>query len=134
MHEDAGTTDSKEYEAATMVFYKRHVCRLETWPEELNATFDSLGKDPTVYNTMNGPNEFHVIGTLKTWSVIDQLHNINVSTLVLNGYYDESQDETVWPFFVNIPKCKWVQFANSSHTPQWEEAARYLDIVGNFLA
>ncbi|KAF8508931.1 hypothetical protein BU17DRAFT_56468, partial [Hysterangium stoloniferum] len=82
----------------------------------------------------NGPNEFRVTETLKTWSVIDQLHNINVSTLVLNGYYDEAQDGTVQPFFKNIPKCKWVQFANSSHTPQWEGTASYLDIVGNLLA
>ncbi len=27
---------------------------------------------PTVYDTMNGPSEFHVIGTLKTWSVVDR--------------------------------------------------------------
>ncbi|KAF8530416.1 proline iminopeptidase [Hysterangium stoloniferum] len=133
-HEDAGTTDSKEYEAATMAFYKLYMCRLETWPDELNAAFEWLAKDPTVYHTMNGPNEFHVIGTLKTWSIIDRLHNINVSTLVLNGYYDESQDETVQPLFNNIPKCKWVQFANSSHMPHLEETVRYLDIVGNFLA
>ncbi|KAF8498380.1 hypothetical protein BU17DRAFT_72325 [Hysterangium stoloniferum] len=38
----------------------------------------------------NGPNEFRVIATWKTWSIIDQLHNITGSTLGLNGYYDEA--------------------------------------------
>src|SRR5918911_5367532 len=34
-HEEAGTTDSPEYEAATMEFYKRHLCRLGEGPEGL---------------------------------------------------------------------------------------------------
>ncbi len=29
--------------------------------------------EPTVYHTMNGPNEFHVWGTLRGWSIIDRL-------------------------------------------------------------
>ncbi|KAF8498017.1 proline iminopeptidase [Hysterangium stoloniferum] len=51
------------------------------------------------------------------WSVIDPLHNQHCTTI-----------------FKNIPKYKWVQFANSSHTPQREETTRHLDIVGSFLA
>lgn len=81
----------------------------------------------------NGPNEFVAQGTLKGWSVIDELHNINVPTLLINGHYDEAQDEAVLPFFLNIQSCKWVQFANSSHMPQWEEKERYLQMVGEFL-
>ncbi|KAF8528505.1 hypothetical protein BU17DRAFT_38027, partial [Hysterangium stoloniferum] len=61
------------------------------------------------------PNKFRVIATWKTWSVIDQLHNINVGTLGLYTYHDEAEDEAVKPSFKSIPKCKWVQFANSSH-------------------
>ena len=30
-------------------------------------------RDPTVYNTMNGPNEFHVIGTLRDWDITARL-------------------------------------------------------------
>ncbi|KAF8510647.1 hypothetical protein BU17DRAFT_55194 [Hysterangium stoloniferum] len=47
----------------------------------------------------NSPNEFNVIATWKTWSVIDQLYNINVSTLGLHGYYYGVQYKTVQPFF-----------------------------------
>src|SRR6478752_9700369 len=34
-HEAAGTTDDPEYEAACLVFYGRHLCRLDPWPDEV---------------------------------------------------------------------------------------------------
>ena len=34
-------------------------------PPELARTFAAIEDDPTVYGTMNGPSEFHVIGTLQ---------------------------------------------------------------------
>ena len=57
----AGTTDSAEYAAAVRVFYDRHVCRVP-WPPEVARTFAAIDEDPTVYHTMNGPSEFHVVG------------------------------------------------------------------------
>lgn len=53
-----------------------------------------------------GPSEFHITGTLKTWSVIDKVHAISVPTLLTNGAADEAQDECVEPFFDKIPKVK----------------------------
>ena len=29
----------------------------------------AIGDDPTVYHTMNGPSEFHCIGTIRTWPI-----------------------------------------------------------------
>lgn len=42
--------------------------------------------------------------------------------LIINGYFDEAQDETCAPFFMN-PSCrtKWVRYALSSHMPMLEE-------------
>lgn len=34
-NEEAGTTDSKEYKQAVFEYIKRHVCRLDPWPEKL---------------------------------------------------------------------------------------------------
>ncbi|TFK40276.1 proline-specific peptidase [Crucibulum laeve] len=133
-HEENGTTDAKEYQDVMHVFYQKHVCRLDPWPEELLQTFAAMEADPTVYNTMQGPSEFTINGTLKLWSVLDIIHNIKASTLLINGAYDEAQDVCMEPFFKSIPKVKWVQFANSSHTPYIEERERYMKIVGDFLA
>ncbi len=71
-HEQAGTTSDPDYVAATRVFYDRHLCRVP-WPEGSRQSFAQIEKDPTVYHTMNGPNEFHVVGTLKDWSIVDRL-------------------------------------------------------------
>lgn len=57
-----------------------------------------------------------------------------MSTLIINGWFDEAQDISVVPFFEKIPRVKWVQFAESSHTPFFEEKERYLQVVGDFLA
>lgn len=65
-HERAGTTSDPDYVKAMRVFYDRHVCRVTPWPDEVARTFKSIDDDPTVYWTMNGPSEFHVVGTLKT--------------------------------------------------------------------
>ena len=46
------TVDSDEYEQACVVFYKRHLCRLDPWPKEVEAALGHLKEDPTVYKTM----------------------------------------------------------------------------------
>src|SRR5213596_950265 len=38
-HEQAGTTDSEEYEAACQVFYDRHVCRVVPNPDYVKRSF-----------------------------------------------------------------------------------------------
>jgi L-proline amide hydrolase len=81
----------------------------------------------------NGPSEFFVSGTLKTWTIEPQIHKINVETLLVNGKYDEAQDEVLEPFFRGIGKVKWVRFAESSHMPHLEEEGEFLRVLGDFL-
>jgi L-proline amide hydrolase len=131
-HEAAGTTDTDQYADAVRVFYDRHVCRVP-WPPEVSATFDALDEDPTVYHTMNGPSEFHVIGSLRDWSIVDRLGAIDVPTLLISGRHDEATPETVQPFYDGIPDVRWEVFDESSHMPQVEETERFLATVGGFL-
>ena len=37
----------------------------------------SNGRRSDRYHTMNGPSEFHVIGSLKDWDISDRLHEID---------------------------------------------------------
>jgi L-proline amide hydrolase len=133
-HEEAGTTDDPEYEEACMVFYKRHLCRLETWPDELVESFQWIARDPTVYHTMNGPSEFHVIGSIKEWQSKDRLGGIEVPTLLTSGRYDEATPALQETLRAGIPDCEWVLFEESSHTPFIEERERYMQVVGDWLA
>ena len=132
-HERAGTTEDPEYKEAVRVFYDRHVCRVTPWPEEVARTFKAIDEDPTVYMTMNGPSEFHVIGNLKTWSIIDRLDRIRVPTLLISGRYDEAAPAVVQPFADRIKDVRWEIFENSSHMPHVEETERCLKVVGDFL-
>ncbi|KAI0321580.1 proline-specific peptidase [Amylostereum chailletii] len=132
-HEEDGTMESKEFQDAMNIFYQKHMCNVNPWPQELIDSFDAMGQDPTVYVTMQGPSEFTITGTLKTWTIEDRLHTITQPTLVLNSIDDEAQDECVGPLFQKIPRSKWVQFARSSHMPFLEEEERYLQVVGDYL-
>ncbi len=132
-HERAGTTSSAEYAQAMRVFYDRHVCRVP-WPPEVARTFAAIEEDPTVYHTMNGPSEFHVVGNLKEWSIIDRLDRIQAPTLLISGKYDEATKATVQPYADRIRDVRWVIFEHSSHMPHVEETARCLEVVGAFLA
>ncbi|EGN96823.1 hypothetical protein SERLA73DRAFT_154247 [Serpula lacrymans var. lacrymans S7.3] len=67
------------------------------------------------------------------WDVTDKLHLIRVLTLLLNEKYNFIGDELCSTFFCNINKVKWVQFAQSSHVPHWEERERYMEVVKSFL-
>ena len=133
-HEEAGTTDDPEYEEACMVFYRRHLCRLEEWPPELVESFEWIARDPTVYHTMNGPSEFHVIGSIKDWQVKDRLREIAVPTLLTSGRYDEATPALQETLREGIPDCEWVLFEESSHTPFVEERERYMQVAGDWLA
>ncbi len=132
-HEAAGTTASEEYQTAMRVFYDRHVCRVVPWPPEVLRSFAGIEEDPTVYHTMNGPSEFHVIGSLKNWSIVDRLDRINVPTLLISGRYDEATPATVQPFADKIKDVRWQIFEYSSHMPHIEETELYMKTVGAFL-
>ena len=132
-HEEAGTTDSPEYEEAVRVFYDRHLCRVP-WPDCLTRSFAQIADDPTVYHTMNGPSEFHVIGSLTGWDITDRLHEITTPTLLISGRHDEATPLIVGTIHERIPGSEWVIFEESSHLPHIEEPDGFLDAVERFLA
>lgn len=129
-HEAAKTTDTQEYLDAVDVFYKRHVCRIDPFPDYVKRTFDNVGQ---VYLTMNGPSEFHVIGTLKEWNIVPRLPEINVPTLITSGRYDEATPMIMEEINQNIPGSKWVLFENSAHMAHAEEAELYMKVLDEFL-
>ncbi|HEX6490594.1 MAG TPA: proline iminopeptidase-family hydrolase [Gaiellaceae bacterium] len=132
-HEQARTTDDPEYEEACMVFYRRHLCRLDPWPPEVSESFAWIDRDPTVYHTMNGPSEFHVIGSIREWQAKDRLAGIDVPTLLLSGRHDEATPALQETLQSGIPDCEWIVFEDSSHLPHVEERERYMHLVRDWL-
>lgn len=131
-HEAAGTTDSPEYQAAMQVYYARHVFRLPTMPDFVQRAFDTIS--PEVYVTMNGPSEFHCIGTLKDWDVSSRLGEITLPTLLLSGRYDEATPTVMRQVHEGIPGSEWTIFEQSSHMSHVEEEALWMPLVNAWLA
>lgn len=132
-HESRQFFDCPEYTAAIMVFYKRHLCRLEQWPEGVErALGPGFGAGP--YMTMWGPSEFGpMTGNLQGWDVTDRLEEIRVPTLVTVGRYDEMRPEHMAVLAERIPDAQLVVFENSSHMAFVEEREAYMETVNAFL-
>jgi L-proline amide hydrolase len=133
-HEEAGTTDDPAYEEAVMVFYNRHLCRTDPWPDWLVQCFQALDANPEVYHSMNGPSEFHVIGTIKDWDISDRLGEIQVPTLVFSGRYDEVTPAVTEAAHRAIPGSEYVVMEESSHMAQAEQPEETLALVREFLS
>lgn len=132
-HEAAGTTDSAEYEAAVAIFDNEYVCRVPQ-PPCVQASFAQIAAEPTIYHTMNGPSEFHVVGTLKDWDITARLPEIDAPTLLVSGAHDEATPRIVGEIRDRIPGARWEVFAWSSHMPHVEEPAKFQRVVSDFLA
>lgn len=121
-----------DYLAAVDLFYRRHLCRLDPWPDALMRSVANLDGN-AVYATINGPNEFIVTGELRTWDRIADLKNITCPTLVTVGGHDEvplACSETIRD---GIAGSELVVFHDSGHCAHLEETTRYLDVVRGFL-
>jgi proline-specific peptidase len=131
-HEAAGEFAHPDYLAAADEFYRRHVCRLSPWPDAFVRTVANLDGNP-VYQTMNGPNEFFVIGNLKDWDRTARLGEITERTLITVGKYDELTPACAATLHRGIRDSRVVQFESSSHTAHLEETDAYLRAVRAFL-
>jgi L-proline amide hydrolase len=137
-HEEAGTTDDPAYADACQVFYERHLCRLLPWPQGVVDGLAKLDEDPTVYRTMNGPSEFHVIGSIRDWSSTDRLGGITVPTYVISGEHDEATPALQVPLVEGIraagTEVEQTVMPGCSHLPMWEQRDTYNGLVADWLA
>ena len=90
-HEAAGTTYSAEYQAAIRTWNETYLCRVRPWPGELEDAFRNMGAE--IFETMFGPSDFHIVGTIRSWDVFDRLSEIALPTLILAGRFDECVPE-----------------------------------------
>ena len=125
------TTGSPEYEEACLVFYRRHVCLVDPFPACVERTFADLSRE--VYETMNGPSEFHVTGTLREWSVVPRLGEISVPALVVSGEHDEATPAISHTVYEGIRGSELVILDGCSHMAHLEQPERYLALLDTFF-
>jgi len=130
-YEELGDYENPEYLKAVEVFYRKHLCRLNEWPKELVYSLDHISKP--VYLTMNGPNEFTIIGNIRYWDVTHLLHKVHVPALITGGRFDEVSPIEARSIHRGIKRSRLVTFQKSSHLPMWEEREKFMRVVGKFL-
>jgi proline-specific peptidase len=129
--EENKTYDDPRYQEAMMVFYQKHVCRMDPWPECLNRAMAGMGND--VYHTMWGPSEFTLTGNLASVDLTPRLKDVNVPVLLTCGAFDEATPATTDDYRKQFKDARMVIFENASHEHHLESEEAYLNILKTFL-
>jgi len=111
--------------------YQRHLCRLDPWPEPLERALRFLNAQ--VYETMQGPDEFNIIGNYKDWDRWSDLHRIGVETLLLGGRHDTMSPAQIARMSQLMPRARAVICENGSHMAMYDDQARYFAALLGFL-
>ena len=132
-HEADGSTDDPEYEQATIEFYKRHVCRVFPFPDDVQRNVrparegpDGLQHDERAERV---PRHRHAARLGHHREAAGDLR----ADAARVGRPDEATPRIMRAIATRIPVCDWVLLDDSSHMPHVEEPERFLDVVGGFL-
>ena len=129
--EAEGRTEDPAYENAVDVFYRRHLCRTDPWPDHLARSLEDMNL--TCYEAMWGPNEFTCTGVLSDYDGSGALSRIAVPTCVTCGAFDEATPTSTRTFADQVPDATFEVFPASSHMAFIEERAAYVAALRRFL-
>ena len=130
-HEAAGTTYSAEYQSAIRTWNETYLCRIRPWPKELEDAFRNMGTE--IFETMFGPSDFRIVGTIRDWDVFERLGEIALPTLLLAGRFDECSPEDMQEMHHRIAGSRFELFESTAHMPFIEEPARFDQVMRDFL-
>jgi len=133
-HARTGTMSDAGYQRAVDAFFRRHLCRVNPWPECLERSLASARANPEAHNALLGPSELEPGGELARWDILSRLGEVEVPTLVVSGRYDLTPPSMAASLYQGIPGSQWVVFEHSSNVPHLEEPQRYLEVLDGFLS
>jgi proline-specific peptidase len=129
-HEALGNTSCPEYAAANLEWWRRHVCLVNPFPEDVERALAGFGVE--CYEAMWGPSEFTCTGNLSGVSLSSRLSAIECPTLFTCGRFDEATPETI-KMFASQARGAYRVFENSSHMAHLEEREEFLECVRAFF-
>jgi proline iminopeptidase len=122
----------ERYQSAMMTYYERHVCRLKPWPDYLQESFGQLNMD--VYQTMWGPSEFTITGSLRDLDLVPDLGKIGQAVLLVCGDRDEAGVKTVKDYQMAFPQAQMTVIPRAAHLHHIEQPEIFKTVVRSFLA
>ncbi len=130
-HEASGDFASPAYQETMLAFYRKHLCRLDPWPDNLNRTMEKMGIE--VYMQMWGPSEFTMTGSLAKADLCGQLNQITIPVLFTCGEFDEATPATTRFYQELIPGAKIYVFKDASHSHHLEKPDEFNAVVRAFM-
>jgi proline iminopeptidase len=122
--------DAPDYQRALEEFYGKYVWRHP--PEaDLDSTMKLANQD--IYGYMQGPSEFTITGTLKSYDVTPLLGTIKVPTLYTVGEFDEADPPTIRRFASLTPGAAVEVIPGAAHITTWDNPEAMLRVVRRFL-
>lgn len=122
--------DAPDYQAAINEFYGKYV-----WRHPVEADLDSTMKtaNEAIYNYMQGPSEFTITGTLKTYDATAGLKTIKVPVLFTVGEYDEADPATIKRQAALVPGARVEVIPGAAHLTTWDNPSDMVAAVRSFL-
>jgi len=130
-NEDAGTTQSQEYQDATEVFYNKFFFHRQPVPVTPECAGSARNQD--IYEAMWGPNEFYVTGNLNAFDVTHRLGELQMPVLFVVGEFDELRQETAARYHALVSDSRLEVIEGAGHMSMVDEPRKFLQIVQNFL-
>jgi proline iminopeptidase len=122
-HENAGTTDSPEYQAARLEYLKRFYARRQPWSADLDSAVGH--QDRSASRAMRD--------YLRAYDRTDRLTEITTPTLFVVGRYDNATPATARFYQSRLPGSELEIFDDSGHLPMQDEPDRYVQVIREFL-
>lgn len=133
-HASAGTMHDAGYQRAANAYFRRHLCRMTSWPDCLQRSLAAARVHPEARLALLGPSELEPAGLLADWDVVARLGEIALPTLVVSGRFDLAPPPIAAVLYQGIHSSEWVVFEHSANVPHLEETQRFLEVLDGFLS
>ena len=131
--EKTGNYETPAYQAANAEFWSKYVMRSPPGPvqADLDSTLTQI--NAAIYNYMQGPSEFTIVGTLKYYDATKDLKTIAVPVLFTVGEFDEANPALVRRQAAMVRGAKILVLKGSAHITPWDAPDEGLAAVRGFL-
>ena len=120
---------NERYEELIEKLNKDYIDRKQ--PAAISHLTDTMGEQ--VYNYFQGDNEFVVTGKLAGWDRSQDIHNIQLPTLITYGEHESMPLATGKRMAETIPHARFVTTPNGGHHHMVDNAPVYFDHLMTFL-
>lgn len=133
VNEENKTYDNADYKRAMKVYYEKYVARKVPWSADVDSALSPTKMGFDVYMYMEGPSEFTITGTLKTYDRTPDLGKLKLPVLYIVGDMDEANPETTKYYQSLTPGAKLEIIKNAGHLTMQDNPEQHNLALKSFL-